>query len=522
MINQDSSGSNKPYAWNATNDNYKNIGSDVLRASNKFGGQGWMDAGSGSNAYQYNYSGGDGDRTLSLRNKANPQDAQTFGIGNYGDYGNMSNEQLGNPGWDTSGLGKMVWGGGDQTWNNDWGGNYGMDRNAGPALNPAPINPSPVGKEYNPPYPNPPMEGDPATAKGLGNAAALIDQQMQNPRQMPGFWGDQYQSQDPEYWSEQFPGQVGNATLGTAAIPEQYKTGPEYQATKYEGAPAYQQKGYNGMMGGDYNALQSALQKPGEIAAQNAYERGSRDLRGYMGNSGMYGSSVMSQQANEGVNREFMNASAANAASAAATRYGQQQQDLQYGNSANMQDRQFANTANRQDLQFGNTANRQDSQFANTANRQDRQFGADFGLQRADLDRQQKLDKWKADTTNAGLDRDYQNQQFQFDYGNSEAARGERNAMLQAQYGYDQQKMGFDQMQQENLLNQNLALAGRAQTSSQMAQNYRAQQDAMKAQETSNKWGLGTDLLGGFFGMGQSGGFGNSMASGLWNSIKSS
>lgn len=85
--------------------------------------------------------------------------------------------------------------------------------------------------------------------------------------------------------------------------------------------------GYTGLMNGDYNALESALAVGGNIAANNAYTTGSQNLVNTMSGRGTYGSSIMQQQQLKGLDREYMDAKAKNAAAAAAARYQLQQQD---------------------------------------------------------------------------------------------------------------------------------------------------------------------------------------------------
>ena len=137
---------------------------------------------------------------------------------------------------------------------------------------------------------------------------------------------------------------------------------------------------YTGLMNGDYNALQSALQQPGQLAATNAYNTGTQNLTNAMSGRGLYGSSIMGQQQIQGLDREYQNALASNASQAAATRYGMQQGDLQKAADMNM--------AGYQQLMNQNLA-------FNSANQQN----ADRGLQQATnlnaLNQEQYLSKMK-------------------------------------------------------------------------------------------------------------------------------
>jgi hypothetical protein len=99
---------------------------------------------------------------------------------------------------------------------------------------------------------------------------------------------------------------------------------------------------YQGMMGSDYDAWQKALTDPGATAAQTAYNQANVKLNNQMGGQGLYGSSIMSNQANAGLNTTYQNALATNAANAAATRYGMQQTDVNNQNTYNEAQNSFA------------------------------------------------------------------------------------------------------------------------------------------------------------------------------------
>jgi hypothetical protein len=119
-----------------------------------------------------------------------------------------------------------------------------------------------------------------------------------------------------------YPTYVANAPMASI-------TSPNYQYTAGD-KPTYQ-----GLMGGDYDALQKALAQPGQIAAQNAYQTGYNNLNNVMGGRGLYGSTIMGNQMNQGLGREYMNALSVNDANAAAQRYQLQQAGLQNQNAFN-------------------------------------------------------------------------------------------------------------------------------------------------------------------------------------------
>lgn len=90
-----------------------------------------------------------------------------------------------------------------------------------------------------------------------------------------------------------------------------------------------------GLMGGDYDALQQALTTPGANAATTAYNQGYNRLTNAMGGRGLYGSSIMQNQATQGLDSVYQQAMADNAAKAAAQRYSLQQQAAEDENQFN-------------------------------------------------------------------------------------------------------------------------------------------------------------------------------------------
>lgn len=95
----------------------------------------------------------------------------------------------------------------------------------------------------------------------------------------------------------------------------------------------YTQAGpYKGLMGGDWNNLQSSLQRPGEIAANQAYQRGGANLSRTFGANGLYGSSMHARQAQD-MTQQYADTMATNAANAASQRYNLENQDYQNQNN---------------------------------------------------------------------------------------------------------------------------------------------------------------------------------------------
>ena len=423
----------------------KKMGEDLWTSVDIWGDSGWHDinyAGGKDYGFDYNYGGDANNRTLEMKEDGMPGSSVSYNLGSRDDFNRGD--------IDFASLGREVWGSGNNRQNNYWGDFYNMKQMAPPR--PDPIAQTRIGAQYTPPYPNAPMGGDAASEYGFGVAADVLEQNMQTQKNFPDWWGSDYQNYDQDKWAAMYPDFVNNPDLGQSYMPG---------------------KDYKGLMNGDYGRLEEALGASGRIAADDAYNAGNRNLNAFMGNSGMYGSSVMAQQANEGLNREYMNAQAANAAQATASRYGMEQND--------------------------------------------RQFGANYGLQYADLARMNNLDQWKAGVTNQSNRRDYDTNKFQFGFKNSEMGRGERNALARDQNSYALQKEQWHQQIQEQLMNQSLNLARGGAPLTTASMNYQNQQNLIDSRENDAMWGLGLNAVGGFFGAG-SGGWDNSMAKSVWDS----
>jgi hypothetical protein len=110
-------------------------------------------------------------------------------------------------------------------------------------------------------------------------------------------------------------------------------TAEDYAKLKYNKVNAQDYTGQ--LMGGDYNALQYALTAPGAIAANTAYKQGYTNLTNQMGGRGLYGSSLMQNQATNNLDSVYQKSLATNAANAAAQRYALQQQGTEHLNDYN-------------------------------------------------------------------------------------------------------------------------------------------------------------------------------------------
>jgi hypothetical protein len=121
----------------------------------------------------------------------------------------------------------------------------------------------------------------------------------------------------------------GDTGLGMQNVANPYSAygGADQSYQKLSNTPAYA-----GLLGGDYDALQRALTTPGELAAKTAYDQGQTNLANTMGGRGLYGSSIMQDQARTALDTPYQNTLATNAANAAVQRYAQQAADLQNKN----------------------------------------------------------------------------------------------------------------------------------------------------------------------------------------------
>ncbi len=96
--------------------------------------------------------------------------------------------------------------------------------------------------------------------------------------------------------------------------PNQTYTG-QYKDNNYSMDTA--QSMYKQPSNGAWDKYQTNLQQPGEIAAKNAYDSAMQAIKGSMGGKGMYGSSVMNQQANDKAYKTYSDTLTTNAAQAA-------------------------------------------------------------------------------------------------------------------------------------------------------------------------------------------------------------
>ena len=258
----------------------------------------------------------------------------------------------------------------------------------------------------------------------------------------------------------------------TQSSPLQQINAPNYTLSAGN-APTYQ-----GLMGGDYNSLQTALTQPGQQAATNAYNTGTQNLTNTMGGRGLYGSSIMGQQQVQGLDREYMNALATNSSNAAAQRYGMEQADLKSQNDfgLNLYAQKLAEQKDMNAYNAQETAGLRD-QSLNTAN-------VDFT--QADSMNQYNNLKYNAQKE---YDTNLNNWQNQQNY--------EKN------FVYPQAAAAYGDAQREQMLNQALALAGQGAPLATAASNAELQSAQLAAQQAAAQqnynaqlWGSAAGLLG--------------------------
>jgi hypothetical protein len=271
---------------------------------------------------------------------------------------------------------------------------------------------------------------------GLNSASGLLSQNAANGFQYP----DYVSAAQNAPTKENYFGYTPTAPMAQVSTPDYNFSGGNYQ----------------GLMGGDYDKLQTALTQPGELAAKTAYDQGYLNLNDTMGGRGLYGSSIMANQANQGLDTTYQNAMASNAANAAAQRYGLQQTDLQNLNQYNLSREQELNK---------------------------------YNMQGTDLQRQQNADLWKSGATEADRLMQYGQGQMNYNQSYADQMRNWQNQQQYEKYTYDLAKQAEQKAYQENLMNQSLAIAGQGAplANAASAANTAAQNRNLQAQIAQNQ-----------------------------------
>jgi hypothetical protein len=201
---------------------------------------------------------------------------------------------------------------------------------------------------------------------------------------------------------------------------------------------------YSFMSGGDYDKLQSNLQQPGEIAANTAYNQGYNNLTNTMGGRGLYGSSIMQNQATNSLDRVLQDTLATNAAKAAATRYGMQQTELSDYNK--------------------------------------------FLSQNYATDVTQNKNLWASGAADAERRAAYDTAQLNWNKSYQDQLRDWQNKQQAEQFAYNKEASAYQNQIDEAMMNRALALAGQGAPLSQAGTNYNlAMQQAQAARDAANQ-----------------------------------
>ncbi len=289
--------------------------------------------------------------------------------------------------------------------------------------------------------------------------------------------------------SPQYPSYVSSAAQ--APVQMGYYDYTPSQAMQMVAAPNYSQSGgsYQGLMGGDYNRLEQALAQPGQLAANQAYDTGLRQLQEIFGGRGLYGSTMMGNQMNEGLMREYMNALASNASNAAAKRYSMEQSELANLNQYNMTREQAQNQ---------------------------------FAAQQYQTSAAHQADLWKAQQAEAQRKQAYGAGKQAWNYQQASQQRDWQNAQAYEQFTYKLAQQAYDQQQKEAQMNRALAIAGQGSPLSQAYLHYQiAQQQNAAAREAAR---LSSDAqtqkaIWGGLGSAAGGLMGGNLGSDIWEWI---
>ncbi len=333
-----------------------------------------------------------------------------------------------------------------------------------------------------------------------------------------------------QYTANQTPG-YNAANIGVN--PNQMLQGPQYQ----------------GLMGQDYDALQQALQQPGQLEAQRAYELGQRQLEAKMGGQGLYGSTMMGTGMTD-LNRGYQETLAKNAASAAQQRYGMQAQDLasqnqmaqnvygtQMGTGAALSGQGVTQAQNQANLGLGvygqqvsreQAANQQGlvgygtqmqtglGLSAQQLQQSEQQAQMGLGVYNANLGQQQNLnqfnlqnvaqqqaqsyDVYKTQAQEVANQQAYAQQQQGYNQSYLDSVRQWQNQAAQEQQQYQLAQNAYRQQLDEQMLNRALSLSGQGAPLSQAGSTYQAQMSQAAAQQAAAQQASNAATTGAYLG----------------------
>lgn len=263
---------------------------------------------------------------------------------------------------------------------------------------------------------------------------------------------------------------------------------------------------YSGLMSGDYAALQKALATPGELAATNAYNQGSVKLADVMGGKGLYGSSIMQNQQTQGLDKVFQEALAANAANAAASRYGFEQSDLQKAADlrlAGWQGLLGENTArNQANLDYaGMLTNTNIANAQNAISQNNAMNNYNLTSRGQDLGRESDINKYAAQNYSTGVDQaknifasnlasnqdanSYNANRLSWQKTLADQLTDWQNKQGSDLYNYNLAKASYQNAADESLMNRALALAGLGNTANTASSNASNAYQTLLAQQAA-------------------------------------
>jgi hypothetical protein len=332
------------------------------------------------------------------------------------------------------------------------------------------------------------LSAEEAVSQGLGGAAGLIGSANQNP--YPAYVPSQTKAPTTQGYMSYTP----NQPMQTVQTPN-YKlnsAAPTWQ--NFTPQTSQVNQNYQGLMNGDYAALQQALQQPGEIAARRAYETGQTNLTNQMGGRGLYGSSIMANQARTSLDQPYMDTLASNAANAATQRYGMQATDLQNQNQFGMQ-QALANQSDAQNVR-GLMSSQNLAQNAFGQETYGKQLGQEnainaFNMDNAKLGMTQNQNVYNAGVSDAARQQEYGLAAQTDARTQAEQLRQWENQQALEKFQYDLATQNYNDAQRQQRINEYLALAGRGQiTAGQNQQTANINTQADSASQASLYSGL--------------------------------
>ena len=229
---------------------------------------------------------------------------------------------------------------------------------------------------------------------------------------------------------------------------------------------------YKGLMGGDYDKLQSALTDPALQQISERYQKGNTAQDARMGAGGLYGSSIGQDMMDERTRGQGMAESDA-INRGIAQRYGFQAEDLANRNQFGLQTTGMELGQERGMFDTSmQSALRGDTNAYNSANMKNQ-----FGLQSAGMQMGQEGDIFRSNLASSLRDDEYGANRSAWDDAQQERSRGYGNQIAGQDYQYGLMQRDYDRALEDSLFDKSMAMAtgsmpGRtAQMASDSAEN---------------------------------------------------